>query len=133
MLDPFVAADMTNDLARVLSPLFGTALGAKDLASLMQTEADSSQIASVQGGLALFFKEFTKEKQREIMTQLSEVTTVKIGEATPYLSSVFNVHFKGRLKAMYEWLVFALKVQFADLFGGLGAVISQKGIALPAP
>ena len=132
MLDPFTAADMANDVARIMTPLLGGAMGLKDLQGLMDKEADPQQLAVLQTGLGAFFKEFTKEQQREIMSQLSKVTMVKRDGALMPLEEVFLIHFTGKIGAMYQWLAFALKVQFEDLFKGLGTVIS-RAVPIPQP
>lgn len=130
MLDPFTAGDMANDLGRICAPLLGGALGVKDLASLMKKEADPAQIAAIQKGLADFFKEFTKAQQRELMLELSKVTFVKEANAMVPLNEIFLLHFTGHIGRMYQWLFFAVQVQFADLFEGLGAAISS---VVPTP
>ncbi len=59
----------------------------------------------------------SKEKQREVIGILAGVTSVQQeDDAWPSLESIFTVHFRGRLKAMYQWLAFALQVQFKDFF-----------------
>jgi hypothetical protein len=124
MLDPFTAGDMANDLGRVLSPLLGSAMGLKDLQSIMNSEATPEQMSAIQTGLQAFFAGFNKQQQREFMKTLASVTVVKVGNGMLPLDSIFETQFQGKIKDMYEWLVFALKVQFSDLFKGLGSAMS---------
>lgn len=56
----------------------------------------------------------------DIIGLLAEHTDVYgpgFGDAGAPLSSHFAEHFAGRYRAMFEWLWFALKVNFADFFG----------------
>lgn len=127
MLDPFTAADLFHDGARILGPLIGTAASLKDLKNILKSELDADQGAALQEGVAFFFKEFTKEKQREIISILAKVTDVQTGDGFPALDSVFLPHFQGATGRLYKWLFFALQVQFADLSKGLENAIGKFG------
>jgi hypothetical protein len=110
MLDPFTGSDLLNDIAAIMVP----AIAALDM------KGDSSDVGGAETAAQMFFSKFTKEKQREIINTLAKVTcVVSPSGAEPRLDTVFVVHFRGRLGAMYKWLFAALRVQFADFFDGM--------------
>lgn len=129
MLDPYTAADLFHDGARVIGPLISSVTSLKDLKDVMTQDLSAEQTTALQSGIRIFFTEFTKEKQREIIDILVPVTDVKVGGNFVPLDSVFLPHFQGANGRMYKWLMFALQVQFADLSKGLGSVIGQLGHA----
>lgn len=57
-----------------------------------------------------------KDKMREIIEMMSEVTTVRKGDAWLPLPQISAVLFRGKLKLMYQWLGFALQCQYKDFF-----------------
>lgn len=79
------------------------------------------------------FKALPSERLDSIIEQLAETTDVfgeGYGDAGAPLGRNFDEHFAGRYKAMYQWLFFALKVNFADFFSEkVGELVSvdQRG------
>lgn len=128
MLDPLVATDLLADIGQVLAPSLGALGGilAKEKGDTLskvfdgfepeeQTNIDSAVEKAVVG----FFQKFTKEKQRELIGVLAKVTVIVMPDGKePRLQDVMQIHFRGRLKTLYKWLAFALKVQFQDFFSG---------------
>lgn len=129
MLDPLVASDLFLDLVE----LFGPALGAvgssilkaenskEALKQLMDGTGDSGDLIgeNLERALTGMIDRISKAKQREIIDLMTEVTSVKKAgengeENWPKLRSIFPIHFRGRPKAMYQWLLFSVRVQFAD-------------------
>lgn len=45
------------------------------------------------------------------------------------LSTVFDIHFRGKLLTMYKWAAFALEVNYSDFFGGLGGLANVVELA----
>ena len=128
MLDPMVAGDMLLDLTAVFGPALGSlgaaVLKAKDskaaLSQLMDGKGDDQAKDllgdNLEGALTGLIERLDSAKQREFIATLSAVTSVKKGDKWPQLETVFTVHFRGRIKAMYQWLGFAVKAQFEDFF-----------------
>lgn len=71
---------------------------------------------NLERGVVDMLGRLTREKQREIIDTMTGVSSVKKGEKWPELRSVFDIHFRGRPKAMYAWLGFALHTQYRDFF-----------------
>lgn len=133
-LDPMIASDMAWDVANTLSPLLA-AVGGKlatekgdSLGKLLDgVEEDGSGedfSAAFERAVLGFFTKFSKQKQREFIQVLSTVSYLCEGDKAPRLDSIYAVHFRGKVLAQYQWLAFALRVQFADFFSELGPVIN---------
>lgn len=128
MLDPLVAADLLLDLTGVFGPALGSlgaaVLKAKDskmaLSQLMDGQGDDGAKDllgdNLEHALTGLIERLNPAKQREIINMLAAVTELQKGDKWPRLDSVFAVHFRGRIKAMYQWLGFAVKAQFEDFF-----------------
>jgi len=151
MLDPLTAADVLADLGFILAPVAGSIGGVltkergASLGSLLDgVKGEGEEGAGLGEGSSIdvafekavlgFFERFSKEKQREIIALMSKQTTVLMSDGKePQLPTIFSMHFRGRLKSMYRWLVFAMRVQFKDFFDGWGtdmsAVLAQMGKA----
>lgn len=137
MLDPMVASDLLADLMAILAPaaasLGGLAALGKDVRSAFNelsgpAEGSNPLLDKVAPGIeraaAAFFQRFDKQKQREMISILSKVTHVGIGEKKVPLDGVFSVQFRGKMGALYRWLWFALKVQYKDFFSSAGGAIA---------
>lgn len=136
MLDPLESADILADLGFLLAPLVGPIGGivaktkgdalAQMLDGFEGDDGEGFSEALDQAALG-FFSRFTKEKQRELMMAMAKVTFVVMPDGKePALNTVFKTHFRGRLKSMYAWFLFAMKTQFSDFFTGAGGGISQS-------
>lgn len=135
-LDPLTASDLLQDIIKILAPAIGAVggkmLSAEDtkkaLGSLLdgkQPDQGSDFEASLDKAIVGLIDRVSKDKFREMVEQLAKVTSVRQGEAWPELSSILTVHFRGRLKSLYKWFGFALKVQFADFFSSIGPAIAR--------
>ena len=152
MLDPLIAADIIADLGFILAPVAGaiggvvvkekgTSLGslldgtgAADLGESGGEDGELDDDEDMSGSnidvaferaVIGFFGRFSKAKQRELIDIMMKQTSVIMPDGkAPALASIFRVHFKGRIAAMYRWLGFAMKVQFKDFFTGPGGGIS---------
>lgn len=65
-----------------------------------------------------------------IVDELAQVTVVVKGDKQPALSAIFDLHFAGKMKQLFQWLLFALEVQFGDFFGGPGGISAGVGSLL---
>ncbi len=138
MLDPLVAADTLADLGHLLAPVAGSLGGSlavskgDALGTLLDgvEEGEDAQTLglneAIERAVVGFFERFSKAKQRELFNLMMNQTSVIMPDGTePRLSKIFSVHFKGRLKPMYLWFFFAMKVQFSDFFSGPGGDMSR--------
>ena len=131
MLDPLTANDLLVDVSKVIGPALGAVgsslLGSGDskkaLGELLdglkegETPADGSALGDgVERAIVGLVDRLEKHKLREVIGILANVTAVEMSKGSPELSSIFDVHFRGRIKAMYQWLAFALRVQYQDFF-----------------
>lgn len=126
MLDPMVSADLLLDLSTIFGPslsIMGSGLlkarnSKEALQQLMEGVGGTEDLVgmNLEKAISSLIERLSKEKQREIVGVLSGVTSVQKDDAWPSLESIFSIHFRGRLKAMYKWLAFALQVQFKDFF-----------------
>ncbi len=144
MLDPLTASDLLLDLTNIFGPgvsavISGIIKSPDSRGAIQQLWAgvnakgeavDQEDDVSAGGSLAVqdllgdnleraivdFLGRLTREKQREIINTMMGVTSVQKGEKWPELKSVFDAHFRGRPKALYAWLGFALSTQYKDFF-----------------
>jgi hypothetical protein len=134
-MDPFEATDLLADIGQILAPSLGALGGflAKETGDALskvfegfEADEDTNIDHAIERAVVGFFKQFDKAKQREFIAALSKVTVVQVAEGKePNLKDVFSSHFRGRIKSLYQWLGFALKVQFSDFFQGAGLDIGQ--------
>lgn len=135
MLDPLAASDLLADIGHVLAPALGALGGAlasekgdglKKLLDGLEEGEETHLDSAIERAVIGFFDRFSKPKQRELIATLAKVTSVVMPDGKePQLDSIFTVHFRGRLRAMYLWIGFAIKVQFQDFFQGSGSAISR--------
>lgn len=136
-LDPLVASDLLVDLGGILGPTIAS-LGldavAKDTKAALSAalagtgDSDNPLLDKVGPGLEravlAFFQRYSKAQQRELINTLMRVTHIGTGEKSAPLERVFSAHFRGRIGPMYQWLGFALQVQYKDFFSSLKSVIA---------
>jgi hypothetical protein len=136
MLDPLTAADILADLGYILAPVMGSltgvfAKGKDDMLSKAMDgtfeDGEGSDLGeSLERAIIGFFDRISKEKQRELFALMAKQTMVMLPDGNePNLSTIFNTHFRGRVKSLYLWFGFAMKVQFKDFFTGAGGGISD--------
>lgn len=135
MLDPLVATDLVTDLCKMLAPVLGPLGGilVKEKGDVLnkmldgfEPEDNTNVDKAIERAVLGFFNMLDKVKQREMIAIMSKVTVLVCDDGKePQLTRVFSKHFQGRLKALYKWLLFALKVQFRDFFSGTDLDIGQ--------
>jgi hypothetical protein len=130
MLDPLTATDLLADISSIVVPSLA-ALGGKvspdELKEVLASDADAPDLGGAyERAAVLFFQRFDKTVQRAVISKLATVTAVVLEpNKEPMLDSILAVHFKGRIGALYQWLFFALKVQFGDFFVGMVPAIQS--------
>ena len=129
-LDPLEAMDLLADLGQILAPAIGAIGGPllqsenplqKALGVEVQSEDGDTDSMNRAIGEAVnaFFSRVTKEKQRELINILAKKTMVVMPDGKePRLLDVFQTHFTGRTKCIYQWVKFALGAQYGDFFTG---------------
>lgn len=119
-LDPLDAQDVLIDIGQVLAPALGKAVGAVGTLnggdSLLDMEVDDPRVSTAVAALA---QGVTKAKMRELIDTLAAVSLCD-GKKLP---AVMAVVFRGDLPLMYQWLWFALVVNFGNFTDWLGSAI----------
>lgn len=125
-LPPLVAQDVLIDIGQVLAPALGRAASAVESVqggNPLDMDLDDPRIGSA---IAALVQGISKEKMRELIRIMADVTHCN---GTP-LAKTLEVTFRGDLALMYQWLWFALQVQFGSFTGWLGDAIG--GLTLTA-
>ena len=132
-LGPFEAQDVLIDIGQVLAPALGKAAKAFDAVktseSVLDLDVDDPRVST---GIAALVQGITKERMRQLINTMASVTHC---DGTP-LDRVLEVVFRGDLSLMYQWLWFALTVNFGNFIGW--AADAMKGVsklvtAAPSP
>ena len=134
MLPPKAATDMLVDIGKVIGPSLGTILDAASekggITPLLDMSVNSEFFSKAAGQL---FERMDKAVLRSMIDQLAQVSMADGVK----LDSTFDIHFRGRLGSMFQWLTFALKVQFGNFLSALGDATGQGAkktkVASPSP
>lgn len=116
MLPPFEAQDILIDLGQILGPALAKAAAAAKATqgnSLLEMDIDNPHISS---GVSALLQGITKDKMRELVNTMAGVSHC---DGTP-LPDVMEMVFRGNLPLMYQWLWFALEVNFRNFTTWLG-------------
>lgn len=128
MLDPLVANDLLVDILKTAGPALAALLApvvkAPDSGAAFRDLLDGSSGGEtpafdgegIERAIVGLVDRLEKPKLREVISTLEGVTSVRKGDGWPQLSTVAPMLFRGRLKLMYRWLAFALRVQYQDFF-----------------
>lgn len=88
--------------------------------------------ASARNAIEIALKALPPARVDALIDTLAGLTDIyspgsdEFGDSGAPLSRQFDDHFAGRYKAMYQWLVFALKVNFADFFTeAVGEIVTK--------
>lgn len=114
------AARLLNRLLRVFGPALGGLAGAAKGGASLET-ADLSSVGPVLEGL---FARLSEDEQDHLINELLATATVDGKEVLP----VLDLHFQGRLGALFKLVGFAVKVNFEDFSGGLIAAAKAAGL-----
>ena len=127
MLSPLVSHELLTDVAKMVGPSLGPAIdvvmGAvqnQSLANLMEQEIDPALFSRA---LSSLFDRLDKKTMRTLIDAMAGVTHI---DGKP-VADVFDFHFKGQLGAMYQWLAFAMRVQWGNCFGALASLLQRQG------
>ena len=119
MLPPKTARKMLTRIFQVAGPSIGSIIG--------QQDDDVSKVAGPV--LAEFAGRLDDADLDWMMNDLAKITTAEVSPGKePFIGTIFDIHFRGRIAHMFKWFVFALEVQFADFWegsdGGLNGLLS---------
>lgn len=115
MLPPMISQDLLMDVAKMVGPALGPVLdkffngGNPDVLNQELGADFFSRAAST------FFMGLDKKIMRDVIGAMSGVTEV---DGKP-LKNIFDIHFRGRLEVMYQWLMFGMKVQWGNSLSAL--------------
>jgi hypothetical protein len=116
-------------LATIIGELSGKkGLGSTDFQSLLDTDLDGD---SLRAALDVVLENLSDTRVDEIMELMSQHTDIfgpGFGDQGAPLDKNFDDHFAGRYKAMYRWLVFAVRANFSDFFGESGGTPVNDGM-----
>lgn len=121
------AAKLLAKLGGVAVPALGVA-GAikKGAGSLLDAEIDGALFSKLAGEA---FDRLDEALLDDLLGSFAEVTVVTSGK----LSDSFDLHFRGRMAALVEWLSFCLQNEYGEVLkktlGGIGRV--GLGMKLP--
>jgi hypothetical protein len=113
-------------LGRVLTPAVEQ-LGSS--AKGGQVDLMSLDLSTIGAALSSIFNLLSEKDLDYVTDVLAKQTTVVKGDAEPPLHGIINIHFTEFFGEYTPWLVFALKVNFADFFGGAGVIIGARARA----
>ncbi len=123
-LPPLVAQDVLIDIGQVLAPALGKAVTAMDSVpdgNPLDLDIDDPRIGS---GIAALGQSISKAKMRELVNTMADVTHC---DGKPLLH-VMEAVFRGDLPLMYQWLWFALQVNFGNFTGWLASAIGGLSV-----
>lgn len=121
-LPPFDAQDVLIDIGQVIAPAIGKAakvFGNTKAESVFDMDVEDPSIAS---GVAELMRGITKPKMRELINTMAGVSHC---DGVP-LRDCMEIVFRGNLPLMYQWLWFALEVNFKNFTVWLGT--ATKGV-----
>lgn len=123
-LPPLDAQDVLIDIGQTLAPALGRAVNTVgslgDSESLLDIDVDDPKVSA---GLTALMQGITKEKMRSLVNTMAEVSQCDGKRLTQVMPEVF----RGDLPLMYQWLWFALVVNFGNFTDWLAGAI--KGVS----
>lgn len=106
-------------ILKVVAP--SAAAGMAGVTSLTEMLNGETSKLGIGAAVATLSDRLDESMLDELTKELADQTVVTLeGGNQPSLSSIYEVHFAGRMKANFSWLGFALKVQYSDFLEGLG-------------
>lgn len=106
-------------LSKLLLPAIGEGLnGAKSIESALEGEL------SLGSAMAVLADRLDEQLLQDLTTVLSRVTSYGVDNRWPELSSTIDVQFLGKPDVMFEWLFFALEVNFSPFLSMLKSKLS---------
>lgn len=108
MLPPRVGMSMLVDIGKVVGPALGLVNAGSE---------DGNENEMFMKVASTLISGIDKQTLNYVCDKLSEVTHVN---GMP-LDKVFDSHFMGKMGSLFQWLVFALEVQYSDFLNALGS------------
>jgi hypothetical protein len=128
---PFMATEgrrISLELVRAIGPALAHILGDGPVSKATIADLQVSPDA-IGHAINSAFNHLSLERIDALIARLAEQTDAYgdgFGDAGAPLDKQFDEHFAARYKAMYQWLMFALRVNFADFFpGGHGGTVQS--------
>ena len=134
---------MFLELAKMVGPSLGILVdgaapgkdGKVDLASVMSMRISGDVFGKATEAL---FGRMDTARVQAMIAELAEQTYVNPepsqGDKFVPLKSIYELHFAGKLGALFAWLKFALEVQFADFLSSLGtSALSESATPNASP
>ncbi len=125
-LPPLDANDVLIEIVEVVGPALGKLADASTKAkktSILDLELDEIEVGDA---IEFVAKSLTKERLRSLIGTMSKVSHCD-GKR---LADVFDIVFRGDLAAMYQWLFFAIEVNFGNFFDFLRSAIGRGRAAV---
>lgn len=128
MLPPMASHDLFVDVLKMVGPSIGPVIdallqgGKFELADFMQQELGADFFSKAASAL---FGGLDKKILRDCIKAFGDVTHV---DDMP-LAPIFDRHFQGELGAMYQWLLWGMRVQWGKSLSALGSVVVAQGAA----
>ena len=119
-LNPLDANGILIDIAQTIGPALGSTIGtvveAGGVDELLDSDMGSKDVSAVIGNLV---SGLSKERVNAMILTLAKSTHCNGKQ----LSDTMDIVFRGDLPLMYEWLAFALKVNFENFTKWLGGAV----------
>lgn len=115
------AQDVLIDIVQTIGPAMGKTLGAVQkhgFKDLLESDVGDTDASDVIGALATGL---SKERMNSLIRTMASVTHCN-GQP---LTNTMEIVFRGDLPLMYQWLAFALRVNYANFIGWLGGAIKD--------
>lgn len=130
MLPPMQSDELLMDVVQMVLPAVGpildgifSAKGSEEDSNIMQKELPAGIFAAAAKELSVGMN----KKVRHAMIAAFKARTEVDGKP---LSSIFDVHFMGKLEVMYQWLLWGMQVQWGKSLSVLVSEMISKGAGL---
>lgn len=132
-LPPSKVLKIFSSLFKMLAPAFGKLVDGSlkdgaNVSDVLNREIKNISIGAAVEALVERWDDANVEALIRDLAIYSEVSTD--GQRWPSVKDVYEVHFTGRPKELFEWVYFALEMQFKDFFPASGGSVLEKGLSL---
>lgn len=128
MMPPLDALDLFQDLVKVigpgLAPIFNN-LGT--IVALLDQEVEGMRTDFLGEAIKTLSSGVDKKVTREVIKKLAEHTSIAGETGSVSLAKVLDAHFgnAGLAAMMFDWLPFALQVQYGDFLGRVASAMKS--------
>lgn len=131
LLDAESALDIFERVMRLIGPAAFEALAhLKDLPDDLTGEGDLAKLSAMAPVAKVLFSGGQRGELSALVKDLCKPVVVRAADGREsVLDKTFAVHFQGRTLASMKVALFSLQVNFADFFGGLGALLRRAAKA----